>query len=350
MGRLLTAPKGSLAVRLATVVFVGVVIVTAGLVLMLYQGRTDGEVSDIVFPHGSSLAQVSEILDHSGVVHQRLLFKILLRLTGGASKVRAGEFRFRQGMRAVDALWVLYHGQPIVHHITVPEGWTVRQIADILAAEHLVDVKRFLDLTLTQAAAAKYEISAPNLEGFLYPETYDFSRIDGEERIIDKMVQHFFQIYDKELKAEAASKGTNLLQLVTLASIIEKETGADGEREMVSSVFHNRLKKHMRLQSDPTTIYGLPEFSGRLRKKDLESQTAYNTYVIPALPPGPICNPGIASMRAALNPANTNYLYFVSNNHGSHLFSNLRAARQTGKRLSSAASPNKKMTKALRPC
>jgi UPF0755 protein len=314
--------RGSAAVRLASAILVGLLALTCVVTYFLYQGQTDGEITDVILPRGSSLAQVSEILKTNGVIDQPHLFKILLRLTGGASRVRAGEFRFRKRMRAVDAFMVLYHDNPIVHHVTIPEGWTARQIADVLAREKLVDPKRFLDLTLTPVAAAKYSLPTPNLEGFLYPDTYDFSRIDGEERIIDRMVQHFLQVYNKDIKAQAQAQNMDLLTLITLASIVEKETGLDGERTLVSSVFHNRLKKKMRLQSDPTIIYGMGEaYVGKIGKKDILAYTPYNTYVIPGLPPGPICNPGEASLRATLNPAKSSYLYFVANNQGQHLFS-----------------------------
>lgn len=307
---------------IASAVLILLLVLTIVFGYFLYQGSTDGDVTDLIIPKGSSLAQVSEILKVNGVITRPTFFKLLLRLTGGASKVRAGEFRFKKQMRAIDAFMVLYNDHPIVHQITIPEGWNVRQIKDILANENLIDPKRFLDLTLGPLSSLKYKLPTPNLEGFLYPDTYDFSRIDGEEKIIDRMVQHFFQIYEKELKQKAEAQGMSLLTLVTLASIIEKETGIDEERTIVSSVFHNRLKKKMKLQSDPTTIYGMGEsYTGNITKKNLLTYTPYNTYVIAGLPPGPICNPGINSLRATLNPANTPYLFFVANNQGQHLFS-----------------------------
>jgi UPF0755 protein len=313
--------KGSISTRLATGLVLVLLVITVGVLGVLYQGTPDGEIRDLIIPRKATLAQVSELLSQEGVIHQPRLFKILLRLSRGSTKVRAGEFRFREGMRAIDALMVLYHGEPIVHQVTVPEGWTVRQIAQILSGEKLVDEKRFLDLTLTPQGPTKYHIDSPTLEGFLFPETYAFSKVDGEERIIDRMVQTFLQRYDHEFRAEVEKTGMSMNSFVTLASIVEKETGADGERELVSSVFHNRLKKNMKLQSDPTTIYGIPDFNGNLTRADLHRYSPYNTYVIPSLPPGPIANPGLAALRATLHPADTKYLYFVSNNHGHHLFS-----------------------------
>jgi UPF0755 protein len=318
---ILRSGAGTLSTQLAVGLIVVLLVITVGVLGVLYQGSPDGEIKDIIIPRKATLTQVSEILSEQGVIHQSRLFKILLRLTRGASKVRAGEFRFREGMRAIDALMVLYHGEPIVHQITVPEGWTARQIAQILAAEKLIDEKRFLDLTLTAQGPTKYKVESPTLEGYLFPDTYAFSKVDGEERIIDRMVQTFLQKYDHEFRAEVEKSGMSMNDFVTLASIVEKETGADGERELVSSVFHNRLNKKMKLQSDPTTIYGIPDFNGNLTRADLHRYSPYNTYVIPSLPPGPIANPGLAALRATLHPATTKYLYFVSNNHGRHLFS-----------------------------
>ncbi len=319
--RKLNQTKGSTSTRFASLIIVALILITIGIGAVLYHGSKEGEIADIIIPHGSSLAHVSEILNEQGVIDQPLLFKLLLRFTGGTSRVRAGEFRFRKNSRVIDAMWVIYHDTPIVHQVTIPEGFNVRQIAALLIAEKLVDEKRFLDLTLTSQAAKKYSLSSPNLEGFLYPDTYAFSKVDGEEKIIDQMVQHFLEIYKRDLRADAEAQKVSLLDLVTLASIIEKETGVDSEREKVSSVFHNRLKKKMKLQSDPTTIYGLKDYKGKIHKKDLLTYTPYNTYTIPALPPGPISNPGEASLKAALHPATTKYLYFVSNNLGSHIFS-----------------------------
>lgn len=310
-----------MASKLAVGLLVVVLVFTVFAAALLYQGRTDGVVTDVIIPRGSSLAKVSDILKERKIIENASLFKFILRVSGGASRVRAGEFRFREHMRTIDALFVLYQDEPIVYHVTVPEGWTIRQIADLLAAQNLVNPRRFIELTTTKTSAVRFNLPAPSLEGFLYPDTYDFSKIDGEDRIVERMVQRFQQVYDRELKTLAAEKQMSLLDLVTFASIVEKETGNPSERELVASVFHNRLKKRMRLQSDPTTIYGIPNFNGNLTRADLLRFSPYNTYVIYGLPPGPIASPGLAAMKATLLPAKTDYLYFVANGQGKHLFS-----------------------------
>lgn len=215
----------------------------------------------------------------------------------------------------------LYSGDPILHAVTIPEGWTVRLIADALEKQGLINKENFLKLALSKASAQKYQLKTPHLEGFLFPETYNFSRVDGDEKILDQMVSTFFNHYNKSLKQDTERLGFSVERLVTFASIVEKETGVASERPMVASVFHNRLKKRMRLQSDPTTIYGIENFNGNLTKADLQRPSPYNTYTIPALPLGPIASPGLESLKATLFPAETEFLYFVSNNKGSHIFS-----------------------------
>lgn len=290
------------------------------LLTFLYYGKGDGQTKDVLIPRGSSINEVAAILEHEGVIRYSKAFAFLLRATKGHARVRAGEFQFRYSMRIIDALRVLYDSEPIVHQITVPEGWTARQIARILSSHRLVDEIRFLKLALSKEGAMQFKTDGPTVEGFLFPDTYTFSRIDGEERIIERMVGRFFQKFGSEYKIEIVNSGFTLGQIVTLASIVEKETGSEGEREIISSVFHNRLRKRMRLQSDPTTIYGISNFDGNLKKTDLKAHSPYNTYTISGLPPGPIASPGLRSLVAALRPADTEFLYFVSNNKGGHIF------------------------------
>lgn len=294
---------------------------TGSILYLFFRGDGGSEIRDIVIARKTPLAQVAEQLHQNEIIEYPTLFKYLLRFSGGSHRVRAGEFRFKKDMRMFDALFVLYNQDPIVHQITIPEGWTARQIAKILAEHELVNEEKFVNLVLSPETAQRFHLATPSLEGFLYPDTYAFSKVDGEERVIERMVQQFFKKFGPEGQEAAKRMGMSLEQLVTLASIIEKETGALGERELISSVFHNRLKKKMRLQSDPTTIYGIPNFNGNLTREDLKAYSPYNTYVIPALPPGPIANPGIAALQAALHPAQSNYLFFVSTNQGAHVFS-----------------------------
>jgi len=303
-------------------VFVTVVAIlgSAAFYFVFWRG-SPGETKDILIPRGASAGNVITLLHDNGVIENKMAFKYLLRFTGVQKKLRAGEFRFQAHMRLIDAMFTLYHGEPILHPVTIPEGYNARQIAGLIAKAGLGTEQKFLAYVMNPETPKKYKLTSPTLEGFLYPDTYSFSRIDGEERIADRMVNEFFKRFDSGMRAEAEKQGFTLERLVTLASIIEKETGHPDERTMVASVFHNRLKKHMRLESDPTIIYGIENYDGDIKFKDIKKAHPYNTYTIKGLPPGPISSPGFATLHATLHPADTKYLFFVGNNAGRHMFS-----------------------------
>lgn len=300
--------------------FVLLVLVGSPAAWFLFHGG-GGPDTPVLIPRGARVSAIADRLAAEGVVADARAFKFLLRLTGASKRVRAGEFAFAKPSSLAGALSTLYYAEPILHAVTIPEGWTVRMIAKALAEKQLVDENKFLGLALSADAPKKRGIHAPTMEGFLYPNTYKFSRTDGEERIIDRMYAELQKRFTPDLRDKAKQMHLTFEEVVTFASIVEKETGVGGERAVVASVFHNRLKKGMKLQSDPTTIYGIANFDGNLRRKDLEHPTPYNTYTIKALPPGPIASPGIAAISAVLSPATTNYLYFVGNNQGEHVFS-----------------------------
>jgi UPF0755 protein len=208
--------------------------------------------------------------------------------------------------------------------LTIPEGDNLYQVAEKIAALGLSDAQDVIDLCKNPTFIRKMgfvDPLPPTLEGYLYPESYFLNKTATPEQILTQMVKTFRSHWNTEFDKRARELKFTPHQVVTLASVIEKETGASSERPMISSVFHNRLGKRMRLQSDPTIIYGLWEsYSGNIHKKDLQSKTPYNTYVIPALPIGPISNPGVEAIRAALYPAKSDYLFFVSHNDGTHEF------------------------------
>ncbi|MDH3392346.1 MAG: endolytic transglycosylase MltG, partial [Desulfobulbaceae bacterium] len=224
------------------------------------------------------------------------------------------------GLTPLQVLRFMDTAKPVQYRVTVPEGWTMEQIAAVFARDHWVDPENFLQLCRDKIFIQHLGISADSLEGYLFPETYTLVRGEVDEKsLITTMVHRFLTIWDGLDKPGDIK--LNRHQLVTLASIVEKETGYSGERAVITGVFYNRLKKGMRLQSDPTTIYGLKDFNGNLTRADLKKETPYNTYVITGLPPGPICNPGRAALKAVLQPAKVPYYYFVSKNDGSHSFS-----------------------------
>jgi UPF0755 protein len=271
---------------------------------------------------GMGWREVASRMEQEGLVRSRTALLALAVLRGGDARVRAGGYRIDGPMTPAALLDKLTRGEVLFHRITVPEGWTLAQVADRLAGDGLVDRTQFLRETRDPARVQELlGIAAPSLEGFLFPDTYHFPAKTPQERVIRTMTRRFQQAFDAALQARAEEMGWTVLQVVTLASLIEKETGLASERPLISGVFHLRLRIGMRLEADPSVIYGLEGFTGDLRRQDLANPHPYNTYVITGLPPGPICNPGADSLRAALFPAKGDYLYFVSRNDGSHHFS-----------------------------
>ena len=209
----------------------------------------------------------------------------------------------------------------LLHPLTIPEGLTIIQIADLVSQQGLTDREEFLRLAKDREFIVSLGIKAETLEGYLYPDTYKFPRSIQAREVLVAMVEQLRQVVRPDLLARMQELRMTMHEVLTLASVIEKETGSGGERPEISAVFHNRLKKHIPLQSDPTVIYGLPAFDGNLHKKDLSSPSPYNTYRVQGLPPGPIANPGIQAIRATLFPSDSRSLYFVSRNDGTHQFS-----------------------------
>lgn len=274
----------------------------------------------IIIPKGSGTRHIKSILVENGILSDDVRFLILAQISGSATKLRAGEYLIPPNLTPLEILKLIERGEVIYHKVTIPEGKTIKQIAEILEKENWIDPKRFIRLTQDADFIKNTGLEIENLEGYLFPDTYLLTRNTvTEESLIIMMVRHFQDTWDKLENRKQTSLSPH--QVVTLASIIEKETGVPEERPLIAGVFLNRLDKNMRLQSDPTVIYGLDNFDGNLTRKDLKTPTQYNTYVINGLPPGPICNPGQASLQAVLKPAVSKYLYFVSKNDGSHHFS-----------------------------
>lgn len=263
---------------------------------------------------------MASLLEREGLIRSRSAFLLLGRSQSADRKIHAGEYELNASMLPGDILARLLTGQVVLHPMTIPEGLTAVQIAD-LVAQHGVDRAEFLRLTQDRPFIDSLGISARTLEGYLYPDTYKFPRGVKAREVIVAMVDHLKVVMGPEFKARAKELNMTDHEVLTLASVIEKETGAGTERPEISAVFHNRLKKHIPLQSDPTVIYGLPNFDGNIHKKDLSSPSPYNTYRVSGLPPGPIANPGIEAIKAALHPSGSRALYFVSRNDGTHHFS-----------------------------
>lgn len=270
---------------------------------------------------GRSFAQILDLLEAQKVVRGKGKLTLVARLTGLRTRLKAGEYRIRAGLSSYGLLKMLADGRVVVRKVTIPEGKTSRQIAGLFLRRLESDSTGFMRLVNDSSFARRLGVPAPTLEGFLYPDTYRFSWGMPAEQLISTMVKQFFRQYSDTLRARADQLGWTMLEVVTLASIIEGEAVVAGERKLISAVYHNRLKRGMNLQADPTIQYIIANGPRRLRNRDLEIDSPYNTYRYSGLPPGPINNPGIASIRAALYPAKVNYLYFVAAGDGTHRFS-----------------------------
>jgi len=291
----------------------------------------------VLIERGMSLRLIAERLEQNAVITDKNLFMILARFYGEGKSIKAGEYRFTTSMLPTEVLEMLQEGKIFFRMATIPEGYTSFQIAEFLDNLEFASKDVFLELVFDQAFASELKLEADNLEGYLFPNTYYIHREMTAEEIIRKMVKEFWQVMPPDLQEEIRRKSFTIHEIVTLASIIEKEVQVGEERELISAVYNNRLKINMKLDSDPTVIYGLKDFDGNLTREDLKSDSPYNTYKRRGLPPGPIANPGEASILAAIHPADVKYLYFVSRNDGTHEFSkkyeeHIRAVRKYQKR------------------
>jgi UPF0755 protein len=283
---------------------------------------TSDRPRSVSVPSGQTFDDTLRQLEQAGIVRSPRRFEILARLKGLDTQIQAGEYWLSPDTTPENLLKQLVTGKVRMHALTLPEGYTIGQYAAMVEEKGLASAEAFLAVAADPAVAAEYGIPGDTLEGYLFPDTYHFPKGLPPRHLVDHMVARFWKVFKPEWEDRVRSLNMTLHQIVTLASIIEKETGAPAERKLISSVFHNRLKRNMRLQSDPTVIYGLKNFDGNLTRKDLETPTPYNTYTTGGLPPGPIANPGAGALEAALYPAKTNHLYFVSRNDGTHKFSN----------------------------
>lgn len=285
--------------------------------LPVQAGTTVVITPDLFFP-----AIEKKLLD-AGLIEEDPRFLLTAHLMGVANSLKAGEYLFPESPAPYRVLRQLALGEGIQRPVTIPEGANLEQIAEILDGGGWIGRERFLALSRDREFIRGLGLDLESLEGYLFPETYLFERgIHDGATMIRAMVNQMRRIL-VETGAEAGlpEAGLDRHQVLTLASIVEKETGRDSERPIIAGVFLNRLKKGMRLQSDPTVIYGIENFDGNLTRRHLGDPTAYNTYRISGLPPGPIGNPGRAAIEAVMQPAPGDYYYFVSKNDGSHYFS-----------------------------
>ena len=263
----------------------------------------------VIIQPGQGLNATIEQLSKKGIINNRLKFKLFARLKGYDKSIQSGEYLLSPSMSPAIILEFLVNGKVNLHKITVVEGYNLNQIADIVAREGFTSRTDFYTAATDTSFVHEKGIDAKTFEGYLFPETYYFPKVITPEKMISTMVDRFWSVFTAKWKKRAKDLGLSIHQIVTLASIIEKETGAPFERPIISSVFHNRLKKGMRLEADPTVIYGLKNFNGNLTRKHLTTWSPYNTYKIKGLPVGPIACPGAKAIEAALYPADTHFIF-----------------------------------------
>lgn len=281
----------------------------------------DTELRYINIADGMTAHKVARLLYDSGVVGSAERFYLLCRLRGVDRQLKAGDYAFHPYSTPENILKEIVTGKALVHRVTVPEGVKLSQLAHIIDREGLAPVEQILNLAGDQHLIRSLGLHVSSLEGYLFPETYFFRKTVTGSDILRTMVEEFWKHLPDEWEKQAESLGMSLHEIVIMASLVEKEAKLDRERPIIAGVFYNRLRSNMPLQSDPTAVYDLPDFSGTITSDHLKRQSPYNTYQRLGLPIGPICNPGEKSLRAALYPEKNPYLYFVSNNDGTHHFS-----------------------------
>jgi UPF0755 protein len=276
---------------------------------------------DIPFPPGSGIRKLAGELKSGGVIRSSWHFVLVTRLRGQSHRLKAGEYRFNDGMTPDVILKKLVSGDVDYRRFSLPEGYSIYQAAELLEQKGYFSRAEFLDKCRDRDLLARLGVQETTVEGYLYPATYNLTRGGSVDQLISQMVAQFDRRFAELSAQKGEDTGLSRHATVTLASLIEKEAVSSEEKPLISSVFHNRLKLGMPLQSDPTAVYGVRAFAGKISRADIDRHSPYNTYLIQGLPPGPIGNPGSEALEAALHPAATNYLYFVARQDGTHQFS-----------------------------
>ncbi|MBI5882541.1 MAG: endolytic transglycosylase MltG [Elusimicrobia bacterium] len=285
--------------------------VLAGALLLLSAAAfAGGDEVDVSIPPGLSATATSRILEDKGVVRSGFLFRVAAKVSGAERQLKPGDYRFKRGSSVLEILRLLRAGTVNDVRVVIPEGFSSRQVAERLEAHGLCRASEFMKL-----------VEERRLEGFLFPTTYNFDKHWVAARIAQRMRDEFSRRVEPLVASSAGKPDLSLHQVVTLASIVEREAAVQSEKPMIAAVYLNRLRKRMMLEADPTVQYALGYWKKGLTLTDLKAASPYNTYNHFGLPPGPICNPGRASVEAVLKPASTEAVFFVADAKGGHVFS-----------------------------
>jgi len=290
------------------------------LVLAACGQKPYGPSTRVIIPRGSTFADAADSLSKANLVGWRKMFRVYARVTGGDRNIKPGTYLLKHGTPWKDIISALHGGHGLVNTITIPEGYTISQITPLLARTLKVPVESVQAAVRDTALLARLDVPNPTLEGYLFPDTYAFPLGTTASQAVREMVYDFERRWKPDWDAKAADLKINRNDLVTMASIVEREARVPEERPVIAAVYYNRLRKGMLLQADPTVQYALGHHVGRVLYKDLAVASPYNTYIHKGLPPGPVASPGVASLAAAANPANVPYLYFVASRDGHHEF------------------------------
>jgi UPF0755 protein len=277
----------------------------------------------VTIPRGTATPAIGRLLVEAGVVRDETTFRVAVWLSGDDRRLQAGEYRFDRPMSAIDVLAKIARGEVVLLTLTFPEGLTIVEMAGVFESSGFGTAAEFAAAARDATLVAAFDPAARDLEGYLFPDTYAFPRGTTARAVVEQMVEQFEDVLTPALREQARGRDLSIRQLVTLASLVEKETARPDERATVAGVYANRLRIGMPLQCDPTVIYALQlagRYDGNIRRADLAIDSPYNTYRYPGLPPGPIAAPGRGAIEAAAAPADVPYLYFVSRNDGSHVF------------------------------
>lgn len=308
------------AIIAATAVLVGIVVLLV--VLNLFEPpKNTGEKIIVDIPRGAGLLQVASLLEQKKAIRSAKVFVSLAKFKGLGEQIKAGEYEIQIGLSPLEILDKLVRGEVLLRQLTIPEGYTLFQVAAVFQDHEFGQYDALLTQFENREFSKKMGIEAGRLEGYLFPETYAYVKGTSTERVVRRMIKQFFKVFNEERENKTLIRPFTTHEALTLASICEKEARHPEELPMIARVYLNRLALGMPLQADPTVVYGLKKFDSLLTRKDLQRPSPYNTYLHKGLPPGPICNPGRQAIRAVFNPAKSNALYFVARPDGYHQFS-----------------------------
>jgi len=288
---------------------------------MLVPAQTGNKKLEIEIPRGSTFRQAVDILYDRKLIRDKNIFMLVGRLTGADRKIRAGFYSIWSSMSPFDIFKIIRRGQIVEYEIKILEGDSLLEISEQFEKNGILKKEEFINLAHDPDFLASYRIESKSIEGYIFPDTYRIPKGISPKDALGSMIDKMREKFSFEILARMEKMGMTENQVLTLASIIEKEAVVDSERPLISAVYHNRLKKKMQLQADPTSIYGIKSSREKITLEDLRRKTPYNTYQIKGLPPGPIASPGLKSIMAALYPADVPYIYFVSLDDRTHQFS-----------------------------